>query len=121
MQAGFTQGVPNITNEVELGVEFVGFYQQFVKAFGIQGWDLYLTGESYAGYYVPYIADAFITANDPDIHLKGIAINDPIIGDGTVQQQIILADYVEYWNNLLFLNNSFLEDFVCISRPDQGC
>lgn len=111
---GYTQGVPNITNEVELGKEFVGFYQQFVKAFGIEGWDLYLTGESYAGYYVPYIADSFITADDPNIHLKGIAINDPIIGDGTVQQQIILADYVEYWNNLLFLNDSFLEDFRAV-------
>jgi len=53
-------------------------------------------------------------ADDPNIHLAGIAINDPIIGDGTVQQQIILADYVEYWNNLLFLNDSFLEDFRAV-------
>ena len=34
---GYTQGVPNIVDEVGLGKEFVGFYQQFVKAFGIQG------------------------------------------------------------------------------------
>lgn len=44
---GFSQGVPNITNEVELGMEFVGFYKQFTETFGTQGWDLYLTGESY--------------------------------------------------------------------------
>lgn len=41
---GFTQGTPNITNEVELGDEFVGFYKQFVETFNVQGWDLYLTG-----------------------------------------------------------------------------
>lgn len=34
---GYTQGLPNIVDEVGLGKEFVGFYQQFVKAFGIQG------------------------------------------------------------------------------------
>ena len=49
---GFTQGVPNITNEVELGLEFIGFYKQFVDTFGLQGYKVYLTGESYAGYYV---------------------------------------------------------------------
>ena len=52
---GFSQGTPNITNESELGKQFVGFYKQFVEAFEVQGWDLYLTGESYGGYYVPYI------------------------------------------------------------------
>lgn len=49
---GFSQGKPNITNEVELGVELAGFYKQFVKTFDVAGWDLYLTGESYAGFYV---------------------------------------------------------------------
>jgi len=47
---GFSQGVPNITNEVELGLELAGFYKQFTKTFDVAGWDLYLTGESYAGY-----------------------------------------------------------------------
>lgn len=35
-----------------------------------------MTGESYAGFYIPYIADAFITANDLDYYnLKGVGIN----------------------------------------------
>jgi carboxypeptidase D len=106
---GFTQGTPDIVDEVQLGKQFVGFYKQFVETFGVQGWDLYLTGESYGGYYVPYIADAFITADDPDMPLKGININDPIIADDTTQQEVVIAPYLEYWNNLLFLNESFLE------------
>jgi carboxypeptidase D len=106
---GFTQGTPNITNEYELGKQFVGFYKQFVEAFGVQGWDLYLTGESYGGYYVPYIADAFITADDPDMPLKGININDPILGDDTTQQEVVIAPYLEYWQNMLYLNESFME------------
>ncbi|KAK3070118.1 hypothetical protein LTR53_011018 [Teratosphaeriaceae sp. CCFEE 6253] len=92
---GFTQGTPNITNEVELGEQFIGFFKQFTETFATQGYNIYVTGESYAGYYVPYIADAFITADDPDMPLAGIAINDPIIGDGTNQQMVVQVPYVE--------------------------
>lgn len=163
---GFTQGTPNITNEVELGQEFVGFYKQFSKTFDLQGRDIYLTGESYGGYYVPYIADAILKENSTEMPLGGIAINDPIIADGTMQQvraidvqcgkllcrarcyqvsppcdgplcwstsmqelqtiihpksvpqnaaDIILSqhtvmyDYVEYWNKLLYLNDTFID------------
>ena len=85
---GFSQGVPNITNEVELGLEFIGFFKSFVDAFDVHGYSVYLTGESYAGFYVPYIADAFINADDCDYYnIKGVAINDPIIGDSTNQQE----------------------------------
>ncbi|WPH00638.1 alpha/beta-hydrolase [Acrodontium crateriforme] len=103
---GFSQGTPNIVDEVQLGKEFVGFYKQFVKTFAVQKWKLYITGESYAGYYVPYIADSFITAADPDIHLGGIAINDPIIGDETAQQQVTILPFVDFWSNLFYINDT---------------
>lgn len=85
---GYTQGVPNITDEVQLAQEFAGFYKQFASTFGLENRKVYLTGESYAGFYVPYIADAFINENDNVYYdLAGVAINDPIIGDSTLQQQ----------------------------------
>ncbi|KAK4960611.1 hypothetical protein LTR10_003507 [Elasticomyces elasticus] len=106
---GFSQGTPNITNEVELGEQFTGFFKQFTETFATQEYDIYVTGESYAGYYVPYIADAFITLQDSDMPLAGIAINDPIIGDGTNQQMVVQVPYVDYWQKLLYLNDSFIE------------
>lgn len=107
---GYSQGVPNITNEVELGNQFRGFYKSFVDLFGLYKWKTYITGESYAGFYVPYIADSFIEANDEKYwNLAGISINDPIIGDETMQQMVVALPYVEYWQNLLYLNESFLE------------
>ena len=85
---GYTRGVPDISNEVELGLEFAGFYKQFAKTFGLENRKVYLTGESYAGFYVPYIADAFINQQDSVYYnLAGVAINDPIIGDSTLQQE----------------------------------
>lgn len=85
---GYSQGNPNITDEVELATEFRGFWKNFISTFDMQNFAVYVTGESYAGYYVPYIADGFIKANDTEyFNLKGISINDPIIGDETIQQQ----------------------------------
>lgn len=107
---GYSQGTPNITNEVELATEFRGFYKSFVDLFGLYNWKTYVTGESYAGFYVPYIADGFISANDQKyFNLAGISINDPIIGDETVQQQVVTLPYVEFWQNLLYLNDSFMD------------
>ncbi|KAM0226866.1 hypothetical protein ACHAPO_012020 [Fusarium lateritium] len=104
---GYSQGKPNITNEVELGLQFIGFWRNFIDTFDLKGATTYITGESYAGYYVPYIADAFITAADDDYYkLGGVAINDPIIGDGTLQQQAVILPFIEYWEKLFYLNET---------------
>jgi carboxypeptidase D len=81
-----------------------------VDLFEIYQWKTYVTGESYAGFYVPYIADSFIHANDQKYwNLAGISINDPLIGDVTMQQEVVILPYVEYWQNLLYLNDSFMD------------
>lgn len=65
---------------------------------------------SSAGYYVPYIANAFINhADDTYYKLKGVSINDPIIGNGDIQQEVIVAPYVEYFQNIFYLNDTFME------------
>ncbi|KAL8716944.1 MAG: hypothetical protein Q9225_005770 [Loekoesia sp. 1 TL-2023] len=115
---GYTQGVPNITDEVQLGQEFAGFYKQFASTFGLENRKVYLTGESYAGFYVPYIADAFINENDNVYYnLAGVAINDPILGDSTLQQQVTVVPYVDYWANVFSLNASFTQ--AIHDRADQ--
>ena len=107
---GYSQGQPNITNELELAQEFMGFWRNFIDTFEIQGRKTYLTGESYAGFYVPYIGNAFLEANDTDyFDLQGIAINDPIIGSDIVQQEADVVPYIDYWANLFDLNATFVE------------
>ena len=88
MGTGFSQGTPNITNENELASEFLGFFKNFVDAFGLQGRKVYITGESYAGYYVPYIADAMLNTNDTTYYnLESIMIYDPSTSTNAVQEQ----------------------------------
>jgi carboxypeptidase D len=116
---GYSQGTPNITNEVELGIQFRGFYKNFVDTFDLKGSKIFVTGESYAGFYVPYIADSFIQANDLEyFNLAGISINDPIIGDETIQQQVVILPFVEYWQNLLYLNETFMDQ---VRERQQQC
>lgn len=47
---GFSQGKPNLKDEVDLSRQLVGFFEQFLSVFSeLKGKDFYVTGESYAG------------------------------------------------------------------------
>ncbi|CEJ92368.1 Putative Serine carboxypeptidase [[Torrubiella] hemipterigena] len=99
---GFSLGTPSANDELELATQFRGFWKNFVDTFELKGAKTYLTGESYAGYYVPYIANSFILQNDTDyFNLGGISINDPTIGDDTLQFDITEIPYHNYWAHLL--------------------
>lgn len=124
---GYTQGESDIVDEIGLAQEFMGFYKQWVDLFQAQGNKVYITGESYGGYYVPYVADAFINADDTTYYnVAGVSIIDPIIGDGDLQQEgelykplpssqvvtltlssVPVVPYLDYWSNVFALNDTF--------------
>ncbi|KAF7190593.1 putative serine carboxypeptidase [Pseudocercospora fuligena] len=105
---GFTQGNVSITDEDGLAKQFVGFYEQFIKTFDIQGYGLYLTGESYAGIYIPYIGAEVLARNCSDYTLKGIIINDPLLSDVTTGLQIMKKDFWFSYQNLYGFNTTTL-------------
>ncbi|KAI1842811.1 hypothetical protein JX266_010987 [Neoarthrinium moseri] len=109
VKTGYSVGEPDILNEDDLVREFKGFWKNFMDTFDLHHRKIYLTGESYAGFYVPYISDGFLKENDTEyFNIKGIAINDPLIGDTQFQQEIILPDFIDYWNTVLGLDESFM-------------
>lgn len=55
---GFTQGESNVENAEGAAQQFLGFWRNFASAFCLENYKVYLAGASYAGYYIPYIADA---------------------------------------------------------------
>ena len=74
--------------------DFDAWLAQFIVAFGFQKNDVYITGESYGGHYVPAAAFAVMQNNaagrQPTINLAGVAI-----GNGFVAPYEMQAGYPE--------------------------
>lgn len=64
---GYTRGAPNIANEADLARQFLGFLELWLSRFNLRGRRVFVTGESYAGVYVPYIVP---THHHPSIESK---------------------------------------------------
>lgn len=106
---GFSPAAPGapalINSEADVAKQFMGFWKNFINTFDMKGRKVYLTGESYAGQYIPYIAEAMIEANDTEhFNVKGIQINDPSIGD---DDTLIYGE--PYFN---YMGNNFNADKV---------
>ncbi|KAK7045654.1 hypothetical protein VNI00_007487 [Paramarasmius palmivorus] len=113
---GFSQGSPNITNDDELAEQLTGFLEQFLEVFSeLKGNDFYLTGESYAGFYVPYIANWIYEHPGLELDLKGIWIADPSLSYGVVQQEIPALRFAQANANVFPFNSSFWDQLQNIS------
>jgi carboxypeptidase D len=69
---GFATGKPTATSQEETAADFIKFFKNFQEIFGIKNFKIYVTGESYAGRYVPYISGAMLDQKDCEYYdLKG--------------------------------------------------
>ncbi|KAK2601344.1 hypothetical protein N8I77_010799 [Diaporthe amygdali] len=98
-----------IKDEHEVATQFTGFWKNFIDTFDMHGYDLYLTGESYAGIFLPYIANHFLDKDDEEYYnLKGVQIDDPAIGPLPVMEQAPVVQYLNKHSNLFNLNDTFM-------------
>ncbi|PFH45326.1 hypothetical protein AMATHDRAFT_71834 [Amanita thiersii Skay4041] len=109
---GFSQGKPNIQNEDDLAAQLVGFLQQFLEVFSeLKNKKFYLTGESYAGTYIPDIANYIYTHPGViDLDLQGTWTADPSLSWDVVQEQIPAVDFVHKYENVFALNQTFMAE-----------
>lgn len=85
---GFSQGTPSATSETDVASQFLGFFKNFLDTFNLHHKKIYITGESYAGYYIPYIADAMLNTNDTKYYnVEAIMMYDPSTSTNQVQQE----------------------------------
>jgi cathepsin A (carboxypeptidase C) len=84
----------------------VGFFQKYPE---FVNRDIYLTGESYAGHYIPAIANHFFYWPMTGFNLAGIAI-----GDGWVDPFYQFASFGQYaaMNNLITVGHEYVVDIL---------
>ncbi|KAI0402507.1 Alpha/Beta hydrolase protein [Xylaria palmicola] len=105
---GFSRGEVTATGEEDVAKQFLGFWKNFIETFSLQGYKVYIAGESYAGLYCPYIASAMLDANDTTHYdLSGLLIYDPVLGNDIVQDALTTVPFVDYHHNLMPFNDSF--------------
>jgi carboxypeptidase D len=116
---GFTQGTPTAHTQEEAAAQFLGFFKNFIDTFGLQHKKLFIAGESYAGKYIPYFADAMLKANNSAYYdVKGIMIYDPSVASDALLEQVPAVPFVDQWAGLFNLNDTFMKD---IHRRHKQC
>lgn len=68
MGTGYSIGKPTATTQQQTAQDFIKFFKNFQKIFGIKNFKIYVTGESYAGRYVPYISAAMLDQHDTEYY-----------------------------------------------------
>ena len=88
-----------IHSERQMATDFYGFLQSFVAIFPeYAARDLYLTGESYAGMYLPFIAGAILDRNaalPADSALRRLQLRGILLGNGWVEPFSQSRSYAE--------------------------
>jgi carboxypeptidase D len=107
---GFSQGDVTASSEEETAQDFLGFFRNFQDIFGIKNYKIYVTGESYAGRYVPYVASAML-AEDDDEHfdVAGALMYDPVISQYEyVGQTVPTVPFVKKYAEFFTFNDTYL-------------
>lgn len=82
---GFSQGTPTANSTEEAAQQFLGFFKNFIDTFGLCNRKVYIAGESFAGKYIPYYADAMLAKNDTEYYnVQGILVYDPSVASDSL-------------------------------------
>lgn len=76
---GYSVGTPTAVSQEETAEDFVKFFKNFQQIFGIKNFKIHVTGESYAGRYVPYISAAMLDQKDKEYFDLNGELNRPRI------------------------------------------
>jgi carboxypeptidase D len=89
----------------------LGFFKNFIETFELQNRKVYIAGESYAGKYIPYFAEAMLESNDTEhFDVQGIMIYDPSVASDALLEDIPAVPFVDHWAGLFNLNATFMAD-----------
>ncbi|KAL4732710.1 hypothetical protein ACLX1H_001729 [Fusarium chlamydosporum] len=100
---GFSTGHVTAHNNTETAAEFVKWWKNLVDTFSLQGKKIYVTGESYAGVYVPYVGAAMLDKKDKEYYdVKGALYYDPVMpyADELHLDQAAFPAFFRHWESV---------------------
>ncbi|KAI0773297.1 alpha/beta-hydrolase [Trametes elegans] len=101
-----------VHDEDETARDFMNFLTNLVKVFpSLKKRPLHLTGESYAGTYIPYILKAYFDMSRPPVRIVNIAIGDGAIGPDIVYSVVPVVTILETYPQLIAYDPAVLEYF----------
>ncbi|KAG8220809.1 Alpha/Beta hydrolase protein [Butyriboletus roseoflavus] len=101
-----------VYDEDQMATDFMGFLENLVKVFpDLQTRPLHLTGESYAGMYIPYITKAYFEMDNPPVNLARIAIGDGSIASGETFLLLPVVSVLETYPQIIGYDHDVLEYF----------
>ncbi|OSD04770.1 alpha/beta-hydrolase [Trametes coccinea BRFM310] len=101
-----------VHDEDEMGRDFMGFLENLVKVFpSLKTRPLYLTGESYAGTYIPYIMKTYFGLSDPPVNIVKFAIGDGTVGSEATCQMLPTVSILETYPQLIGYDSEVFEWF----------
>ncbi|KAJ7108885.1 Alpha/Beta hydrolase protein [Mycena crocata] len=91
-----------IADEDQMGADFMGFLANLVKVFpSLATRPLHLTGESYAGVYIPYIMKAYFSMANPPVKIAKVVIGDGSIATDEVFELLPTLSVLETYPQLI--------------------
>ncbi|KAI9065612.1 alpha/beta-hydrolase [Trametes sanguinea] len=101
-----------VHDEDEMGRDFMNFLSNLVKVFpSLKTRPLYLTGESYAGTYIPYIMKTYFSLANPPVNIVKFAIGDGTIGNDVAFAVMPTLITIETYPQLIGYNAAVFEYF----------
>ncbi|KAJ6602734.1 Alpha/Beta hydrolase protein [Mycena vulgaris] len=85
-----------------MGRDFAGFLSNIVKLFpSLAKRPLYLTGESYAGTYIPYITKTIFSTPNPRVNLAKMVVGDGTLGSAATFGEVPTITTIETYPQLI--------------------
>ncbi|KAJ6518365.1 alpha/beta-hydrolase [Mycena vulgaris] len=101
-----------VSDEDQTGEDFVGFLSNLVKVFpSLATRPLFLTGESYAGTYIPYITKHIFQTPNPPVKLHKIVIGDGSLGSQATVEHLPILNVIETYPALIGYDQQVFEFF----------
>ncbi|KAI0344379.1 alpha beta-hydrolase [Trametopsis cervina] len=118
-------------DETQVAQDFVGFLTNLVQVFpSLQTRPFLLTGESYAGRYIPYISQALLSMPKPPVNLSKLAIGNPALGSNSEFKTMPTLSLIETYPQIIGYDTQVYDYFanqahLCgldlnLTYPQQG-